>query len=67
MGGAYWLTRISPQWIVLDYNLYAVGAGSLLVGSILVSIPGFPLRVLIQRLLEGILLGSLLLTISLYR
>lgn len=64
VGGAYWLTQISPQWIMLDYNLYAVETGSLIVGSILLSIPGLPLLGLVQRLLKEILLGSYC---SLYR
>ncbi|OZI08467.1 hypothetical protein BWI93_08685 [Siphonobacter sp. BAB-5385] len=63
LGGAYWLTQVSPEWIVIHYNLYAVGAASLLVGSILLSIPGLPLRGLMQRFMEGILFGSLLLAL----
>lgn len=61
IGGAYWLTQISPQRMVIDYNLYAISAGSLLAGSILLSIPGLPIRGLVQRMMEGILFGSLLL------
>jgi hypothetical protein len=63
IGSAYWLTQISPQRIVIGYNLYSIAAGSLLVGSILLSIPGLPLRGFVQRLMEGILFGSLLLVL----
>jgi len=63
IGSAYWLTQLSPHRMIIDDNLYSIAASSLLVGSILVSIPGLPLRGLVQRLMEGILFGSLLLAI----
>jgi hypothetical protein len=63
IGGAYWLTQMDTPLLVMDYNLYSIAAGSLIVGSILLSIPGLPLRGLIQRLIEGVLFGSLLLSI----
>jgi len=63
IGGAYWLTQIDPPVLVMNYNLYGVAAGSLLVGSILLSIPGLLIRGLVQRMMEGILLGSILLAI----
>lgn len=44
--------------LVMDYNLYPIA-----VGSMLLSIPDLLLRGLIQRLMEGVLFGSLLLTI----
>lgn len=62
IGGAYWLAQLSPRLLVLDYNLYALAAGSLIVGSILLSIPGLVIRGLIQRIMEGILFGALLMT-----
>ena len=62
IGGAYWLAQLSPQSLVLDYNLYALAAGSLIVSSILLSIPGLVIRGLIQRRMEGILFGALLIT-----
>lgn len=62
IGGAYWLAQLSPRLLVLDYNLYALAAGSLIVGSILLSIPGLVIRGLIQRMMEGILFGALLMT-----
>jgi hypothetical protein len=61
VGGAYWLTQLSPQLVVLDCNLYAIGAAVLIVGSVLLSLWGLPLRGLVQRLMEGVLFGSLLL------
>ncbi|MFD2937437.1 DUF998 domain-containing protein [Spirosoma flavum] len=61
IGSAYWLTQLSPQRMVMGYNLYSIAAGSLIVGSILLSIPGLGIRGLIQRIMEGILFGSLLL------
>lgn len=63
IGGAYWLTQLNPQRMVMDYNLYAVAAGSLIVGSVLLSIPGLLIRGLIQRMMEGILFSSILLAI----
>ncbi|MFD2937405.1 DUF998 domain-containing protein [Spirosoma flavum] len=63
IGCAYWLTQISPQRMVIDYNLYSIATGSLIVGSILLSIPGLLFRGLVQRVMEGILFGSLLLII----
>ena len=62
LGGAYWLTQLSPQLMVVGYNLYSIAASSLIVGSLLLSIPGLLIRGLIQRMMEGILFGSLLLT-----
>ena len=63
LGSAYWLTQLSPHRMVIDDNLYSIGAGSLIVGSILLSIPGLRIRGLIQRMMEGIVFGTLLLTI----
>lgn len=63
IGGAYWLTQINPQLLVIDYNRYSIAAGCLIVGSILLSIPNLPIRGFIQRVMEGILFGSLLLAI----
>lgn len=62
IGGAYWLTQMGNPVFVMGYNLYAIAAGSLIVGSILLSIPGLPFRGLIQRLMEGGLFGALLLS-----
>ncbi|MFD2937686.1 DUF998 domain-containing protein [Spirosoma flavum] len=63
LGSAYWLTQLSPQPLGIDYTLYSIVAGSLIAGSILLSIPGLLLRGLIQRMMEGIVFSFLLLTI----
>lgn len=60
IGSAYWLNQIEPPGFARDINLYTLAAGSLIVGSVLLSMPGLPLRGFIQRLMEGALFGCLL-------
>lgn len=64
IGGAYWLGQLSPPLLIAEHNLFTVAAGTVIGGTILLSFPGLSLRGALQRVIEMILLGSLLIRID---
>jgi hypothetical protein len=61
IGGAYWLSQLSTGLVVAGYSLFSLAAGVVVAGAVLLSVPGFSLRGLTQRIVDGVLFGSLLL------
>lgn len=61
IGGAYFLTQISTELTVLGANPFKLGAGLVIAGAILLSLPiVLSVRGLVQRLIETVLFGSLI-------
>jgi hypothetical protein len=61
IGGAYWLSQLSAGPGIAGYSLSSLAAGVVIAGAVLLSAPGFGLRGVTQRIVEGVLFGSLLL------
>ncbi|QKZ13576.1 DUF998 domain-containing protein [Spirosoma sp. KUDC1026] len=61
LGGAYWLSQLSPGPTIAGYSLFSLAAGVVVTGAVLLSVPGIPIRGLTQRIVEALLFGSLLL------
>lgn len=60
IGGAYFLSQISAEPILFGFDLFPVAAAVVLVGSIGLSIPRLVIRGFLQRVIEVVLFGSLL-------
>lgn len=59
IGGAYFLSQLTPEHTFLGQHLFTIAAGVVGALAVLLSVPGLPIRGLVQRIAEVVLFGTL--------
>ncbi len=60
IGGAYFLSQISTKLMLFNYDFFSIAAITVIAGGIGLSIPHLFIRGGVQRIIEVVLFGSLL-------